>query len=96
MKATTTKPATKRSATKKPAAKKAKAANKTKAAKPTATNTYATVEAAVKVYRPKARLHRERATERANAFDEYAVAPKVRVTPWVQAGAGGLVVAGEL
>jgi|JI10StandDraft_1071094.scaffolds.fasta_scaffold02666_17 hypothetical protein len=50
----------------------------------------------VKVYRPKARLHRARATERANAFDEYAVAPKVRVTPWVQAGAGGLVVAGEL
>ena len=50
----------------------------------------------VKVYRPKARLHRARASERANAFDEYAVAPKVRVAPWVQAGAGGLVIAGEL
>ncbi|MBK9037137.1 MAG: PEGA domain-containing protein [Myxococcales bacterium] len=50
----------------------------------------------VKVYRPKARVHGERARQRRETFDEYAIAPKVRLAPWVQAGGGGLVVAGDL
>ena len=50
----------------------------------------------VKVYRPKRRLHGERAREQRETFDEYAAVPKVRLAPWVQGGGGGLVVTGDL
>lgn len=50
-----------------------------------------------KVYRPKARLRRAHAGAPASPVDdELSVRPKLRVAPWVQAGAGGLTVAGEL
>lgn len=50
----------------------------------------------LKVYRPKQREHRQKLEERKSRFDEYARGPKVFVTPWVQADAGGLVLTAPL
>ncbi|MBZ0234227.1 MAG: PEGA domain-containing protein [Deltaproteobacteria bacterium] len=49
-----------------------------------------------KIYKPKQAEYRKQLEEREKRFDEYARAPKVFVTPWVQAGGGGLVLTGEL
>jgi tetratricopeptide (TPR) repeat protein len=51
-----------------------------------------------KVYKPKQAEYQKKLDEREKALgnDEYARAPKVFVTPWVQAGGGGLVLTGEL
>jgi tetratricopeptide (TPR) repeat protein len=51
-----------------------------------------------KIYRPKQAEYKKKLEEREKALgnDEYARAPKVYVTPWVQAGAGGLSITGEL
>lgn len=49
-----------------------------------------------KIYKPKQAEYKKQLEEREKRFDEYARAPKVFVTPWVQAGGGGLVLTGEL
>lgn len=49
-----------------------------------------------KVYKPRNAEYKKKLLERENQLDEYAGAPKIYVTPWVQAGAGGLVLSGEL
>ncbi|MEZ4401972.1 MAG: PEGA domain-containing protein [Kofleriaceae bacterium] len=52
-----------------------------------------------KVYRPKARLRSERLRQQRQQdaeFDDLAGVPKVMVSPWVQAGGGGLVITGAL
>jgi len=51
-----------------------------------------------KIYKPKNLEYKKKLDEREKRFDEYARAesPRVFVTPWVQAGAGGLVLTGEL
>lgn len=50
----------------------------------------------VKVYRPKVRARDESARKQRAQFDEFASAPKVLVTPWVERSAGGLVLTGAL
>jgi PEGA domain len=50
----------------------------------------------LKVYRPKARLHGEQKRKAASAFDEFASASKILVTPWVQPNAGGFAISGSL
>jgi hypothetical protein len=52
-----------------------------------------------KIYKPKQAEYRKKLDEREKQLgnDEYArVTPKVFVTPWVQAGVGGIVLTGEL
>ncbi|MBE7450343.1 MAG: PEGA domain-containing protein [Kofleriaceae bacterium] len=50
----------------------------------------------LKVYRPRQAEHRRKLKDRESRFDEYARGPKVLVTPWVQGGAGGLVLTAPL
>lgn len=49
-----------------------------------------------KIYKPKQAEYQKQLQERDKQFDEYASRPKVWVTPWVQAGVGGLVLTGEM
>ena len=50
----------------------------------------------IKVYKPRHSEYRKQLDQRENRFDEYARAPKVFVTPWVQSGGGGLVLTAPL
>lgn len=50
----------------------------------------------LKVYRPKARARAERRRRDAESMDEFALRPKVIVSPWVQSSGAGLIVAGDL
>lgn len=49
-----------------------------------------------KIYRPKNAEYKKKLQARDEALKEYSVVPKLYVTPWVQAGVGGLVLTGEL
>jgi len=50
----------------------------------------------LKVYRPKAKARSVKEREQRSPGDAFASAPKILVTPWVEASVGGLVLSGSL